>query len=80
MPKYKITVERDYVVRERADLQIEADTPQAALDQAREYESDQKLDGEWCEVDGGADTDSYEWRVGDETGKVVLIAKGTADD
>jgi hypothetical protein len=52
MAMFTVTVERDYILRERAEFEVEADNAAEAKKKALdEAQSDE--DADWNEVDGG---------------------------
>ena len=82
MPKFNVTVLRDYVERESVDVAVKADTPEAALAAVRG-----KLEADECAFehlfvgDGGrVDRDSYAFKVRDPEGEIVLSVDDAAVD
>lgn len=79
MPKFKVKVQRNYVMREEAEIEVEAESPNDAIDRAMLYEWREGI-GEWSEVEGdsAADPDSYEWTTIGPDGREVTD-EGTDD-
>lgn len=81
MSIYSVTVQRTCTVYEEAWIEVEADTPEAALAKAREEHESEGFD--WRDFGGSTDPASYEWQVrGIDTphGAPMVIAEGRFAD
>ena len=79
MSIYKVSIERDYKLRERVDTEVSADSPEQAVALAKAHEYAAGYETEWSEVDGGSDPATYAWTVTAPDGSVTT-ATGTDDD
>ena len=76
MATFKVTVQRVYGVQESAVVEIEAATPEEAIEQAKTIVVNDGFDV-WLEDGGSVERDSYRWTVTDDNGVTLATSTGT---